>query len=73
MGLFWMVLAVLAGAGGLLYRRRLREGAPSLSDEEIRRIERGEYVELEEPLDLDEARDAEDEFWGEEWDEPEMW
>ena len=73
MGLFWSFLAVLTVGGGLLYRKRLREAAPGLSDEEVRRIERGEYVELEEPLDLDEAQQAEEEFWDEEWDEPEVW
>lgn len=73
MGFFWTVLALLAVGGGLLYRKRLRDVTPGLSDEEVRRIERGEWVEIEEPLDLDEAHDAEEEFWGEEWDEPEVW
>jgi len=71
-----ILFAVLALAGGLLYRRRLEaakrlEGGDFLSDELIRQIETSGRIELEEPLDLKEIRAEEEQFWSETWDEPE--
>jgi hypothetical protein len=45
--------------------------ASGLTDAEIRAIERGERVEADGPLDLDEAAEEEERFWDETWDEPE--
>jgi hypothetical protein len=72
--LFGIVAAVLAIAAGLLYRNRLedtRRVDPSVLDDDlIRRIEREGYIELEEPLDLEDIRKQEERFWEESWDEP---
>lgn len=73
MGLLWTSLAVLVVAGGLLYRRRLRRGARGVTDDMMSQIEQSGWVDVEDPLDLEEAREAEQEFWQEEWDEPEQW
>lgn len=63
---------VLVVVGWLGYRRRLREVKErGLSDGAIRQIEASGRVEMDEPLDLEEAADEEDRFWGESWDEPE--
>lgn len=75
-GALWIGLAALvAGAGivRLLRMREVRRGAdPTVDDESIRRIlEEGSLDPGDdEPLDLDEAARAEEEFWSEEWDEP---
>lgn len=66
--------ALLAFAGWLLYRRRLRrytEADTALDDALIRRIEREGRVEVEDPTDQDEVRAEEERFWGETWDRPE--
>lgn len=73
MGLFWTILALLVAVAGVLYRERLKRDRPTVSDDMISQIEASGWVEVDEPLDLDEARDAEEEFWEEEWDEPEPW
>lgn len=68
-------LALLVLLAGLLARRRVNRARDDrrLSDEMIRRIERVGRIEFEadEPLDLDEIRREEDEFWSRTWDEPE--
>ncbi len=74
------VIILLLGSGAVLVgsviRVRLlkRTGrlGPTLSDEDVRRIEQdGMFaVEDDEPLDLDEVREAEERFWAESWDEP---
>lgn len=72
MGWLFGLAALLVAAAGLGYRRRmaaLEDGG--LTDDAIRRIERGGRVEAEEPLDLREAEEEEERFWGESWDEPE--
>jgi len=75
----WTLLGILVVLGGIAYRLRLHEAVgrrrTPLSDDQIRRIEEtGRLdVESEEPLDTDEIRRAEDEFWEETWDEPEEW
>ena len=64
--------AVLVAAAWFQNRRRLRgmrEG--ELSDGAVRQIEVSGRVEVDEPLDLDEAADEEERFWNESWDEPE--
>lgn len=70
-----LLMALLAVAGGLLARRKLRAGRRKsvLSDDMVRRIEEeGRLrVDVPEPLDLDEIREEEDEFWAQTWDKPE--
>jgi hypothetical protein len=64
--------AVLVAGAWWANRRRLRRMRdPGLSDADIRRIEASGRVERDEPLDLDEAAEEEERFWGETWDEPE--
>ena len=75
----WTLLAVLVVLGGVAYRLRLHEAigerSTPLNDDQIRRIEETGRLDLEsdEPLDTEEIRRAEDEFWEESWDEPEEW
>jgi hypothetical protein len=77
LGTFFIILAAVVLAGGLMARTRIRrtvEGdAPVVTDEVLRRIlEEGEVPPEEvDPLDEEEIREAEDRFWEEEWDEPE--
>jgi hypothetical protein len=79
MSWIWLVLAVLLLLAGFRYVARIRSargprGVPVLDDDGVRRIlETGAFAaeEEEEPLDLEEAARAEDEFWDESWDEPE--
>ena len=64
--------AVLVAAAWLESRRRLRAMRNrELSDGAIRQIEVSGRVEVDEPLDLDEAAEEEERFWNESWDEPE--
>lgn len=64
--------AVLVVVGWMGYRRRLQEVKErGLSNGAIRQIEASGRVEMDEPLDLEEAAEEEDRFWGESWDEPE--
>lgn len=77
----WISMAALAGVAGLRYLARLRSvrppgGSPRVDDEALRRIlEEGTLStgeeEDDEPLDLEAAARAEEEFWDESWDEPE--
>lgn len=74
----WILLGGLVGLAGLRYRSRLRAAdrpgpPPAVDDEALRRIlEEGSLpAEDDEPLDLDEAARAEEEFWSESWDDPE--
>jgi hypothetical protein len=72
--LFGILMALLVAAAGLLYWRRLERLRPEdtrLTDDLIRRIEREGRIELDEPLDWEEIRAEEEEFWRETWDEPE--
>lgn len=74
--MMWGLLAFVVLVAGLAYRLRIREetGRGPLSEDQIRRIEeRGSLKVDDEPLDMDEIERAEDEFWGESWDEPEPW
>lgn len=64
--------AVLVVVGWVGYRRRLEEvKEQGLSDGAIRQIEARGRVEMDDPLDLEEAAEEEGRFWGESWDEPE--
>lgn len=65
-------MAILVIVAGIAARRGERRG---LSDEHIREIERSGRLDSEdlEPLDVDEIRAEEDEFWNQTWDEPEDW
>lgn len=79
MSWIWLVLAVLLLVAGIRALARLRSlhartHAPDVDDDTVRRILETGSIETdddEEPLDLDEAARAEDEFWNETWDEPE--
>lgn len=78
MSWIWLVLAVLLLLAGVRYAARMRplrgrRGGPAVDDDGIRRIlETGSFAaDDDEPLDLEEAARAEDEFWDESWDEPE--
>ena len=64
--------ALIVVVGWLEYRRRLeRVKEEGLSDGDIRRIEASGWVDRDEPLDLEEAKEEEERFWNESWDEPE--
>ncbi|HET8655468.1 MAG TPA: hypothetical protein VFL93_08115 [Longimicrobiaceae bacterium] len=68
------VLAVLAGARYRVHLHSSRSRGPRVDDDAVRRIlDEGTLVtpDEDEPLDLDEAARAEEEFWSESWDEPE--
>lgn len=71
--LTWLFVgaSLLVAAAGLAARHRLNRLRDGLSDDDIRALERGARIEVDEPLDLDEAADEEARFWGETWDEPE--
>lgn len=74
---FGLLLGILALAGGLYYRSRLTDvaarGGPTLSDDMLRQIEESGYIELDEPLDLEDIQEEEARFWEEPWDEPDEW
>lgn len=71
-GWLFAVGALLVAAAGLGVRRRLRRlKGGGLSDGAIRQIEASGRVEVDEPLDLEEAAEEEERFWDESWDEPE--
>lgn len=75
----WIVFGALLGMAGFRYRSRLRAArrpgsSPRVDDDALRRIlEEGTLPaeDEDEPLDLEEAARAEEEFWNESWDEPE--
>lgn len=77
--MFFLALALLVLAAGILVRLRIREGrrdgpVPEVTDELVDEIERRGTVEGEEPLDYDRIREEEDRFWNETWDRPEsLW
>lgn len=70
----WSLLAVLVLVAGIRHWSRMRatRGAPHVDDHAIRRIMETGSLETgdDEPLDVDEATRAEEEFWSESWDEP---
>lgn len=63
------LLVVVAWYANRRRLRRLKEDP--LSDGAIRQIEASGRVEVDEPLDLEEAAEEEERFWNESWDEPE--
>lgn len=64
MSTVWIIAALAVAGAGALARRRISAARASRLDEDaIRRIEAGLPLEVDEPLDLDEARAAEAEFW----------
>lgn len=75
------VLSVCALVVGYIARRRIRDRirrrTPVVTDDVLRTILSEGALEAidgdDEPLDEDAIRAAEDEFWGDEWDEPEAW
>lgn len=73
-GVFFIALAILAIVAGVAVRRGERR-RDELSDAQIREIERAGRIDAEEvdPIDVDEIRAEEDEFWSQTWDEPEDW
>lgn len=71
-GWLFAVGAVIVLAAWAASRRRLRRLRDRpLSDAAIRQIEVSGRVEVDEPLDLEEAAAEEERFWDESWDEPE--
>lgn len=68
----WIALGVLALIAGVLARRGERRRS-TLSDDLVRQVEMTGRIEWDdlEPLDVDEIREKEDEFWAQTWDEPE--
>lgn len=78
MALFTITIGMLALAGGVLYRARLKRVTgpvqPALSDDMVRQIEQSGWIEMDEPLDFETIREEEERFLEEEaWDEPEEW
>lgn len=76
----WSLFAALTGLAGIRYWRRVRSGRgaglpPQVDDEALRQIlETGSLEaggEDDEPLDMEAAAEAEEDFWSESWDEPE--
>jgi hypothetical protein len=72
-----LLVGVLAVFAGLVYRTRLNAAIgssdPLLSDDMVRQIEESGWVEVDEPLDLEEIQEEEARFWEEPWDEPDEW
>lgn len=69
-----IALVIIAVVAGIAVRRgeKRRDG---LTDVDIREIETTGRIDAEDvdPLDVDEIREEEDEFWAQTWDEPEDW
>lgn len=71
------LVAVLAGALVRVRVARTVSGKePVVTDEVLRAVfEKGtvEVADEDEPLDEDEIRRAEEEFWSSEWEDPDPW
>ena len=69
-----ILVALLACVAGFLYRRRLkRDLGPTtvLDDAAIQQIESAGWIDVDEPIDLEQIREEEARFWEESsWDEP---
>jgi len=64
MSTLWIIAAVLVAGAGVVARRSIRRARESqLDDAAIRRIELGLPLEVDAPLDMDDIRAAEEEFW----------
>ncbi len=76
----FFLMAVVVILGALLVRSRVRrrlEGRDPMTDDPVLRdilaqSDTGPEEEGE-PLDEEEIREAEDQFWEQEWDQPEDW
>lgn len=70
--LMWIGMGLLVIVAGVLSRRGER-GRKALSDDLIRQIETTGRIDREDvdPIDVDDIRAQEDEFWAQDWDEPE--
>lgn len=71
-----ILLGILALSGGFIYTatrsRGLGPPAHGLSDDMVRQIEAAGYIDVDEPLDLEEIQEEEERFWEEApWEEPE--
>jgi hypothetical protein len=71
-----ILLGILALSGGFIYTatrsRALGPPAHGLTDDMVRQIEDAGYVDVDEPLDLEEIQEQEERFWEEApWEEPE--
>ncbi len=79
LGTLFFLLAALVVIGGVLMRGRVRRVVdsrdPMTDDPVLREIlsQQDGEPDLAPPLDEDEIREAEDQFWEEEWDRPEDW
>jgi hypothetical protein len=73
MSWLFSLAALLVLIGWLGYRRRM-DGVRHrpLTDADIRAIETHGRLPRDAPLDLEEAAEEEERFWGESWDEPEQ-
>jgi len=73
----WFFLGALLGYAFISMRRKLKRSIevppPQIDEDDIRRIEEEGVLLTDDPapLDLDEIRREEDEFWRETWDEAE--
>lgn len=67
------MLALIGVLYGARWLRRVPDlSAPALTDDMVRQIEESGFVELDEPLDLEQIQDEETRFWNEaSWEEPE--
>ncbi|CAN5857496.1 hypothetical protein BH23GEM9_BH23GEM9_36550 [soil metagenome] len=74
---FGILLGIIALAGGLVYRSRLMRatgpGETRITDDVVKQIEEAGWVDIDEPLDIDEIKEEEARFWEEPWDEPDEW
>jgi hypothetical protein len=66
------LLVLIAGLAWQARRQRVGElFAQSLTDDMVRQIEDAGYIEVDEPLDLEEIQEEEERFWEEApWEEP---
>lgn len=79
-GIWLAAAAVVALIGGVVARvrvaRTVSDNEPLVTDEVLRSLlEAGqvEVTDVDEPLDEEEIRRAEDEFWSSEWEDAEPW
>jgi hypothetical protein len=75
---FWSLLTILGCIAGVRHLARTRSasrfnGPPRVDDEALRQILETGSLESDEdePLDMEAAARAEEDFWNESWDEPE--
>ncbi|MGH7448515.1 MAG: hypothetical protein ACREK1_09605 [Longimicrobiales bacterium] len=70
-----ILFGMLVIAGAVVYRARgQRAGITkrALTDDMVRQIEETGYIDVDEPLDLEQIQDEEARFWEEQpWEEPE--